>query len=90
MILEKIFGPNWRTSFYGLVAGVVAFLATYPEALDPLPDYWERLTKQVIAFSIGAGLFQLGRSSRDNKVSEAITAKLEKKIEEINQKSEKF
>lgn len=80
-MLEKLFGTNWRTSISGIIAGLCAFLAFYPEALEPLPDYWEKLAKQIIAFAISAGLIQLGRSSRDNVNSNRTVEKLQAEIE---------
>lgn len=87
--LKKVFGDSWRTSFYGFLAGLCSFFAVNIELLEPLPDYWEKFAKQLIAFCLGAGLFQLGRSSRDNDVAQASAFKLEEKIEQIK-KYEKF
>lgn len=87
--LEKLFGESWRTSFYGFLAGVCSFFAVNIELLEPLPDYWEKFAKQLIAFALGAGLFQLGRSSRDNIISQNLANKLEGEIKEIK-KYEKF
>lgn len=87
---KKVFGDSWRTSLYGFLAGVCSFLAVNIELLEPLPDYWEKFAKQLIAFSLGAGIFQLGRSSRDSIVSKASASKLEEEIQEIKHKYEKF
>lgn len=87
--LEKVFGENWRTTFYGFLAGVCSFFAVNIDLLEPLPDYWEKFAKQLIAFLMGAGLFQLGRSSRDNAASENSIHKIEEKIHQI-EKHEKF
>lgn len=86
---KKVFGDSWRTSVYGFLAGVCSFFAVNIDLLEPLPDYWEKFAKQLIAFSIGAGLFQLGRSSRDNHVSKEFSTRVEKQIEGIK-KYEKF
>lgn len=86
--LEKLLGPSWRTTLAGLVSGICAFISFYPESLDPLPDYWENLVRQLLAFLIGAGLIQMGRKSRDLKDSENSFKALEDKIEKV--KYEKF
>lgn len=88
-IMEKLFGKSWRTAFWGLICGLISFVAFYPDMLKPLPDYWEGVIRQFVAFSMGAGLFKLGLSSRDNKVSEASSAELKKEIETVK-KYEKF
>jgi hypothetical protein len=86
---EKLFGENWRTTASGLLAGLCSFFAVNIDLLEPLPDYWEKFAKQAIAFAMGAGIFQLGRSSRDKVVSQKATSELEEKINEIK-KNEKF
>lgn len=67
--LEKMFGPNWQTALYGFLGGVGAFFSANIELLDPLPDYWEGFFKQLLAFLMAAGIFQLGRTARDKNVS---------------------
>lgn len=89
-LFKKVFGDSWRTSLYGFLAGICSFFAVNIELLEPLPDYWEKFAKQLIAFALGAGLFQLGRSSRDGVVSKIAALKLDEKIEEIKNKYEKF
>lgn len=86
--LEKIFGANWRTSLWGTVSALVAFMAVYPDIFEPLPPYWETLCKQFVAFCISAGLFKLGVSSRDHVVSEKAANDLQNQIKEL--KHEKF
>lgn len=84
-MLEKILGKNWRTSLCGIILGIVSFLAFYPDALEPLPDYWEKLVKSVIAFIIGGGLVKFGFSVGDIKVTKEV-------VDDLKQKSshEKF
>jgi hypothetical protein len=86
--LEKLLGPSWRTTLAGLVSGICAFISFYPESIEPLPDYWESLVRQILAFLIGAGLIQMGRKSRDAAESENSVKVLEEKIEKV--KYEKF
>lgn len=87
-LMTKIFGKNWRTSFWSLVSGICAFLAFYPGALEPLPDYWENLARQAVAFAMGAGLFKMGLSSRDRVVSEKDKKELTEKIENSSDAAE--
>ncbi|MEY4571731.1 MAG: hypothetical protein RLZ10_942 [Bacteroidota bacterium] len=88
--MTKIFGQNWRTTFWGIFSAIASFIATYPDLLSPLPDYWEHLVKQIIAFSIAGGFVKWGLSGRDHKVSEDKAKELEQKIEDIQHKYEKF
>jgi hypothetical protein len=86
---EKLLGENWRTTLSGLLAGICSFFAVNIDLLEPLPDYWENFIKQLIAFAMGAGLFQLGRASRDNKSAKKTVAIIKEDIEHIK-RHEKF
>lgn len=86
--LEKILGSNWRTSAWAIVGGVAAFVATYPELLAPIPDYWEDLIKKAIAFLIAGGIIKFGTSSADVQRSKEATRELRNEIEQI--KYDKF
>lgn len=81
--IEKLLGPSWRTSLAGLISGICAFLAFYPDLLSPLPDYWENALRQLLAFLIAMGVIELGVKSRDEKKSEETLKMLTQKIEKI-------
>lgn len=89
-LMTKIFGTNWRTAFWGLVSAICSFLLFYDQALDPLPDYWENLTRALVAFLGSAGTFKMGLASRDHVVSDKNTDKINKKIENVKRDYEKF
>jgi hypothetical protein len=86
--MEKIFGSNWRTTAWAVLSGVISFVATYPDILEPMPDYWEGLVKKIMAFLIAGGLIKLGMASADVVKSKEIKQELEEKIKEV--KYEKF
>lgn len=86
--IEKLLGSNWRTTVWATVSGVAGFIATYPELLAPMPDYWEDFVKKVFAFLVAGGLIKLGLSSADVRKSKESMIEVKKEIEEI--KHEKF
>lgn len=87
--MTKIFGESWRTTFWGIFSGLIAFIAFSPDILTPLPDYWEHLIKQFVAFAIAGGLVKMGLSSRDRVASEKAVQQINEKIEQKEDKTEK-
>jgi hypothetical protein len=87
-LLKKLLGENWRSSSCGIIAAICTFIIGYPQALEPLPEYWENLIKNLAVFIMGAGFVQWGRSTRDHVVSENKAQEFAKKIEEIEHKYE--
>lgn len=43
--LEKYFGENWRTTFWGGITGVAMAIAAYPDSVAFLPDNIEGYIK---------------------------------------------
>lgn len=86
--MEKVFGSSWRTTAWAVFSGVVSFIATYPDILEPMPDYWEGLIKKIMAFLIAGGLIKLGMSSADAAKFKEVSQEIKKDIKEI--KYEKF
>jgi len=84
-MLEKTMGKNWRTSMWGIVSGLAAFIAFYPGVLEPLPDYWEGLIEKVAAFIMAGGLIKLGFSAPDLKESKEVSSDIKQEIKGLQQ-----
>jgi len=65
--LEKLFGPNWRTTTWGFLTILAAVVSFQPDAIAFLPDNVEKYVRGIcgIVAIITAGKFVANTKDKD-------------------------
>lgn len=83
--MEKYFGVNWRTSFFGYITVIAAAIALNPTSIEFLPDDLEKNIRGVAGLiSIISGMIA-ARNTKDKDVTGGTvpsTHEAEKRIDE--------
>lgn len=87
--LETFFGPNWRTSFYGLVTVASGTIAVSPELVSFLPDSMEGYIvglSKIIAIITGSAVFL---NTKDKHVTGGIVPSTNEAKDRVNEGNNK-
>jgi len=76
--LREILGPNWRSSFLGMMKALILVIAGAPILIDFLPDTWEKIVIGVALLIRAVMDIYGGFNSKDKQVTGTGTGAVEK------------